>query len=248
MSDVLKQFIKGGLLSERMYRNEEDEDEQGDDTVSFKDAKIDPELDQVIGQRVSIRTGEDESGLSDEQDGEAEGDEEAEDDEAEDGDQDSEEETEEADDPEAAPDEAQDAGAGPSFGMKLLVESLCQMLATTHHFADRLAANKDQFIALFGDEKLPLLNEVIHKVGTAYEMLDECLKALKDGEQAEEAEEPGEADADAPADDQQGDEAQEDGDGEESDAESEDDGDVEGDEASDDDEDGDEEEEDEPEN
>lgn len=206
MVKFLKQFVAGGLLSERIYSAAKDEDhpdnsddeDAGNPTTAYSDAKVDPDLDQIVPDEVALQAGApgeanqslgaeeeatDQPGNSygnvdssqwqdgEEANSEASG---LDPDESE-GDGSAPDESQGGDDVVGdAPDEGADQVAdGVQSGLDVghFAETLCHMLDTDCHFVSRLIDNKSAFASKYGDDKLPILNEVVHKLTTARDML-----------------------------------------------------------------------------
>jgi len=206
MVNFLKQFVAGGLLSERIYSASKDEDhpDNNDDedasnpTTAYGDAKIDPALDQIVPDEVALQAGvpdEANQSLGVEEDEEEQPDDsygnvdssQWQDGEAADGEP-SGLETDESEGDGSDPGEPQGGGdiegdASQELGAEdadtvqsgldvgHFAETLCHMLDTDCHFVSRLIDNKSAFASKYGDDKLPILNEVVHKLTTARDML-----------------------------------------------------------------------------
>ena len=215
--DPVEDFVKEGLLGERVYAPEEDEEEEeaGDDTVPYDKAKIDQDLPQAVPGDVAKKAGvnlgdADQPAVGPDEeyppkdpamvDGEeppAEGatdDSEGVVDDSEGGD-----ETEEPVDGEEEPtvdDEEEVVEGGdalPQIGISVFAEGLCRMLGSAKHFAEAMKTHEHQFVEAYGAERLPVLNEIVHKLTTAEEMLGGCIAppdaapASEEGDDGEEA-------------------------------------------------------------
>lgn len=216
--DPVLDFVKEGLLGERVYAPEEDEEDEevGDDTVPYDKAKIDQDLPQAVpgdvakaagvnlGDADKPAGGPEEYPPKDPADGEEPpaDDAPAEDgvvDDSEEGEPEAGDETEEPVDGEETGDEEEVAEGGgdalPQIGISVFAEGLCRMLGSAKHFAEAMKTHEHQFVEAYGAERLPVLNEIVHKLTTAEEMLGGCI-APPEGQAADLEGDEGEAPVD----------------------------------------------------
>lgn len=196
--DPISDFVKGGLLGERVYAPEEDEDEEGgDETTPYDQAKIDPSMPQSVPDEVAAKAGVKLGDAEPQAQGPeqypaepAEGDPEAVEpgpeaeptdgepamaDDGEEGDPEATDDEDPEADPEADPELEEGDTALPQLGIGVFAEALCRMLGSAKFFAEAMKQHEHQFVETYGAERLPILNEVVHKLTTAEDMLGSCL-------------------------------------------------------------------------
>jgi|GEM_PF-4853604 len=158
MSELIRQLVKAGALSERIYgRTEEGES----DTVAAADAKVDPEAPQVMpGSDAEKRALA--AATPSEADDEEVG-------------------LEPGEDP--VPDVAPQSAAGVDVPVSFLLMNLTAaqgMVSAIEEMTSELSAR-------FGDQAIPVLNDVFFKVRSSYEMLAGLFEASQEADAPEAA-------------------------------------------------------------
>lgn len=167
---VLQDLVKAGALSERIYGRKT---EAENDTTTAADAKIDKDAAQVMPGSDAEKKATAASTPSEADDDAADLD---------------------------LDDAADTAPSAPGPGVEVPVTFLLMSLTSTRGMVDALEDMVPELADRFGDQAIPVLNDVIFKVRTAHEMLSGLIEAGMDAADGDTGDGADEAGADAETD------------------------------------------------